>query len=280
MPRLDFYNLNAHIAFPLLKEEHLLAGTPNIVLPDGVLLDAGFIVQSADPVKLSGIQRSGTNIIFTFTAGTVGFSFSRAADDPFGQLSYSDPGGLNSAYLVTGDLQELYAVMGADGYWTGDYAVEPALVQHVQQTLISLNLGYLPPRPWTPPAECGSSSAAAQVVEVTGTGLTGSRVFMQGYNAEITVKPAGNSIRLAAAKGGGAGPVCGELCGSSVVPQADGVACDDTISAINGVTPDDRGAFLLESGSTGVNITTDASNHKVIIDFTTGNLDAGHCIDD
>jgi len=304
MPRTDFYNTNSGISYPLMEADTYKfksLANPLAVMSIGVdsLLDAGFIfgplseAPADEEIYLSWIGRSATTLTFIFTSTHAQFRFEREAASVFGTTGYVDAyladGSIGMAYLVTGDLTDLHAALAADTDWVpvGTYRAEPALVQSNYSSQVStLNLGFVPGTEWEPPEECRSSSSSSAIQEdviITAEDLAGGRLFSEGYNCELVLRADRNEIQIGGRLGYGLGEICGEIdpnTPSSLVPQLDGIECDQIISTINGVRPNSTGGITIIGGSPGVEVTPYPDEHRITIDFSLRNLDGVFCLED
>ena len=115
MPQIDFYNHNAHIAYPLQEQEvpGFLFGSQRLAVD--ALIDAGVLLgidADYDPsyrILLTRITVAGAVVTFHFmdTTNSATFDFVCNTADPFGTIHeiYANEGvTFGEAFLVTGNL--------------------------------------------------------------------------------------------------------------------------------------------------------------------------------
>lgn len=288
MPEPGWLNQNQNRAFPFVSP---LPGVAN-----ECVLDAGFVFDNGSGfdhglhrVYLAGVLRN---------SGTTRFRF--ACDSPLLAGSFLDVVRPDTAtspttyYMqspqttgetgCTSSRWEGFVTLGnclsiagtvADGnsmVWSAaDNRIEPALLRDAQGTVVtSLNLANLDRTRATAPTGCTAFAAPPTSVWIVRTCLAGSVVLGGGNNAVLS---SGDSVlSVQAQPGGGDGPSCGglPLHPSETVPAGrttlDGAwRCVDVLRSVNGV----EGPHIFFRGESGVEITEDPANHRIVV---SGNL--------
>ena len=265
--RLDWYNENAHRAYPFILDPVLGAA----VLPKGCVLDAGFWIGPAAgavsevDIYLASVTRVSDTVTFVFQSQALpdlSFTFTRDIAALSGQLSYAEGALLGTtdpqvgtAFLVTGSLADI--VLGSV---TSIGQVEPSCVQVDTLAYVSAVHVANDPDPKFGEQTELPESGATPIVIPRGT-LVGDVVFKPGYNAVIQLSAAGNKLMFGAAVGAGAGEPCGYVWRGSSSSSL-GCGCRDMFYQINGQGPDDRNDFKLYGGD-GVSIIPNATYNRV-----------------
>ena len=210
-----------------------------------------------------------------------------------------------SGYLITGDM-DLIAADIADGdsitaavsTTPAQGFVEPALIQSLAGSgagVISVGLANTdrtrvifdeadvcyPERPqWDFDTDCGTDSEGRRIsctYEYTRC-LTGDIRFQPGYNMSIAANPTTNTILFSPIVGAGEGEPCEEVklfpSETGPIDAANGLLeggplCNELLRSFNG----HGGPLLQLRAGTGVVITADPDNNKVVIDLNLNNLD-------
>jgi hypothetical protein len=291
MPQLDFYNTNANRAYPLqaTDSEPTFGG---VILPEGVLLDAGFLAGDEATVdvddyvvRLVSIERTATELKFNFTIGVaLSFSFTRTLADKPGRTNYeSAVEGVEhgTAFLVTGELLAFFDSL-PEGVHLADNEcrVEESLFQALRFSAVRMiSLAAQAALPWSSAAYCaGEVSSEEAPYVLTGSGFVGSLKIKAGYNATIRQSTTDNSIEIGGLVGAGEGEPCGEIvlpvAPDEFVPptggQLGGVSCGEVVQSIGGVAPSPTGEFTLR-GHNGIKVTPYPDEHKVVVEFLVGN---------
>lgn len=304
MPRPGFYNDNEYRAYPFIFK-------PNIdVLPNSAIVDCGIIMGldsefdgETHSVWLHAVRRNDSVFEFEFRTDAPGAAgepliFSRAvtATEWLTEDAESEPyrKDINSCavepawsgFLVTGPLEELRAKLPSNGSLNlgNDYILEPARVQSLVRTYLrSISLGNLS-RPRAA-SSCEPPADETRQVVINKRCVTGDIRFKEGYNAQIRQRRTTNEIAISAGKNSGM-PFDGDICKTygevpfyeGEQPPADskflsgGPACDELVSAINGVP----GPNISIIGGTGIEITTDADTNTIFVALSQKNI-AGNC---
>jgi hypothetical protein len=148
--------------------------------------------------------------------------------------------------------------------------VEPALIQNLSGSYVKkINIANKPRTKATPPIECYSSSSTGPDPNiVNATDIVGDVKTIAGYNCDISVSIADNSITISASVGSGEGEPCFEVSlSSSEVPPPDsqllsgGPTCKETIKSINGI----GGREVRITGGLGVVVTDSQLTPNTII---------------
>jgi len=210
-----------------------------------------------------------------------------------------------SGYLITGDMDLIAADIADGASITAPISatpaqgfVEPALIQSLAGSgsgVISIGLANTdrtritfdednvcyPDRPqWSFETNCGTDSEDRPIpctYEYTRC-LTGDIRFQPGYNVAIAANPTTNAILFSPVVGAGDGEPCEEvkLFPSETIPidapnglLEGGPLCNELLRSING----HGGPLLQFRAGTGVVITADPDNNKVVVDLNLNNLD-------
>lgn len=147
-------------------------------------------------------------------------------------------------------------------------AVEPALIQNLAGSYVErINLANKKRTMYTPPESCSfSSEYSYDNYYVNATNIAGDVKVKEGYNCNIFVSKAENSITFAANVGSGMGEPCSEFVfyEGEESPEGDlltgGPTCGDTIKSINGIT----GRVVNIQGGLGVRVEAGLRNKLVI----------------
>lgn len=278
MAYAEFYNLNANIAYPFVPTStdtfrFVSGGT----LPLALIVDCGFTIGpklSYNPevgaVYLYKLKRNGNNLEFTFRVtpndGTEReFFFVRNKDSLFGNTEYVEATGgpeYGIGFLVTGDIRSLYdtllaweekfLVASSDGVTVSyEATVEPALVVSLKNhAVLSVTVGNMLRITEQPCGDCSARTAVDNTTVKTqyaATNMVGKIRFKAGFNTAISTNKTDNSISVVAVKGEGRGEVCDNDMIRYVGDVPDqGARCRDYVFTINGIPPNDTGAFQLE----------------------------------
>lgn len=310
MPRPGFYNDNEYRAYPFVyKPDYFGALLPlSAVVDCGIImgLDSGF-EHEQHAVWLSEINRANGVVQFVFATDAPG-----AVNTPlyfecpetnaewstaFGQSTAADavdptcnPEPIWEGFLTPGPLAELLALLSENGgtltYPEKEQTLEPGRIQSLVKSYArSINLGNLPRVYALPPEECQAPAVAETNIVVNAVCMQGALRFKEGTNCRIRQTDRLNDIRVGAEKG--AGDITNtELCehGGEVPLYAGepfdevtgfysgGPACNQTISAINGIS----GGNVDIVGGTGITVTTDGATKTVTIAVAQNNL-IGNC---
>jgi len=208
-----------------------------------------------------------------------------------------------SGYLVTGDMG-LIADAIADGVAISRPSdsvglVEPALIQNLSGAeVVSVNLANTdrtrvlfdeddacyPERPqWDFNTDCGTDTEGRRIpcTYEYARCLTGDVRFQPGYNMSVTANPTTNTITFTPMVGAGEGEPCEEVklfptetgpTGASNSLLEGGPLCNELLRSINGI----GGPLLQFRAGTGVVITPDPDNNKIVVDLNLNNLDLCH----
>ena len=303
MPAVPFYNDNAARAYPFVDQEVTYPRTMTYSegadqdLPDSTIVDfvciTGVNVNFdlvVDNVYLYEIRRSGDYFVFTFkltgagsSAGSLQFYRHITAGEfiqdhveiiaaASSSSTSADCGGMTvEAWLTTGDLTDLLALLDADGEYLRradqEIKIEPARIQSLYNGFVnSINLANA--RRTIAPDPC------APVVPPTGyvvneRCMSGIIKFKEGYNAVIRQIDSTNTLEFGAKVGAGAGEPCeevplfaGEAAAAGSTLLSGGPKCDDLIKTINGIPGPDVPVVT----GMGVSLLIDQASHTISID--------------
>jgi hypothetical protein len=291
----DFYTLTDELAYPFLADGSR-ALAPSGVLPKRGVVDAGFLlgqdsgfVPGQHTVYLYGFRIvSGVNLFLDFRSNAPGLAgyrwlFHADAGTGFGCPVYANAelvaGGpeepdRGSGFAAFGNLSEILA-LGASGTWTLVYPlpVEPALLQSLVNTLAkSVSVANDPRRC---PQTCTSSSSSAaggDTAYMFQAGLVGDVKLKEGYNCQILVGTADNSLKLSARRRAGMGEPCEDVRldehgfrrGDECEP------CARFIRSFNGLVSQ-TGKVTLVSKE-GMVVVPDPVNHRITIKIETNRV--------
>jgi hypothetical protein len=277
MARPGWLNENAGRSFPLLDTT---AGLPTDVVVDfGCLMGpASLYSGSTHSIWLASIYRIGSEFVFTVTSDAPGCEeslvFTRQLEDKtvteFVEVlpdTDEEACGLPavwSAYLTTGSLRQLAAMIRSGETVNGPFYFEPALtrslvgqfitaigVQNEARTKITDWPG--DPRTYVEQATC----------------VQGRIRLREGYNCRIIQDVYNNAITIDATVGGGAGEPCVEVPMSaeemeiSYPELLDGSPrCDDVLRSINRA----GGRAVNIVAGAGVTVTPDPHGNRIVVD--------------
>lgn len=294
MSDTDFYNRNLFRAYPFTEpfdaDETVFPREAVVDMGVVFLRDAGFDPSNAGHViRPTSAVRSGDTAVLTFTIDAAGADIdgeeivvessiaSMWAVVPFSVVF----GGYLTVFgfVVTGDLRRV----APDGASSSSRATEllssslPAAQTHLERRAIQLQSGHyvhhfrlVNERRTTAPAPCLSSSAAALVDYLDAPGgepVDGDVRFMEGYNVNISVVAATNTIRISARRGAGQGEACEDVARTENEQEKldsgesldNAVKCNEVFSSINGVAPDLSNRFFIRGGR-GISVDSPAAH--------------------
>lgn len=188
-----------------------------------------------------------------------------------------------SGYLVTGRLDHVAARI-ATGYQIeralGDAVVEPALIQNLDQNqLVGINIANADRTRALRPAHCPSNEWVfpTGIIYINGECLQGDVRLRSGYNVALRQNDRANTIELAAIVNAGQGEPCEQIklfkfetppIGATNDLLAGDYYCNEVLRTINGLA----GPALTFHAGTGVAITPDSSNNKLVININLTDL--------
>ena len=278
MAYAEFYNLNANISYPFVPTTtDTFAFISGGAMPKDLILDCGFTLGpllNYDPevgvVYLRSIKRVGDNLQFTFYANTgteiLTFVFVRDKDSDFGDTDYQEGAGGPSygiGFLVTGDLsvfhgtllegeeKVLFSFSEPGHLYQYDATVEPALViTTLEHAVLDVSVGNLLRLEDQPCDGCGTPTPLDNTTVRLQDGaehMVGRIRIRPGYNIAVSANTDDQAISLVASVGEG----MGEVCDADPVRYAgdipdQGSRCRDFIFTIDGIGPNDNGAFQIE----------------------------------
>ena len=271
----DFYNWNAKRKYPLVSPAtgvYRIGNPAYETLPDGALLDCGFVLSSAynfdpaqDHVYLHGIKKTGDDLAFVFHAssGVGTFEFTRDKSSVWGATEFVAADGnpaRGTGFLVTGRLLDLWSVL-LEGYNDMDVLeiakVEPATV--VSQRGHNVQSVTVANKPKISGSRCcDPATASPDDVQIVAAGLVGNVKLKAGYNMAIYADSTDNSMVFTPGIGDGMGEVCNEFFQTGI-PK-----CGDLVYSFNNVPPSANGVFGL-TGSNGIVVTAFPEQHKIVI---------------
>ena len=314
----QFYNENRNRHFPFVKNTvGSLTSTDGPIrrLLNEWIVYAGFVLglesqfgfvfangqwrPVENQVFLQRIYRSGDQVFFEFDSDadllhTYPLTFTRSSDDALYTVEYADSSNapedeiyplepcmppMWSGYLVTGNLQSLFALL-ADGqelHRGSDLAcgiVEPALLRNQFRTYINdFSVANADRTRATAPHGCPPLTwdYPTDVIFVSARCIVGDIRWMEGYNCLITQNDTDNSITIGANVGSGAGQPCNEIpLAATETPPVDstnpllegGPQCDQTVRSVNGL----GGPQLTIFAGQGVSIVPVPGSNKVVVD--------------
>lgn len=300
MARTSFFDDNRNRSYPLVETLHIPLST---LVDFGCLMGiASGYVEGTHGIWLERIDRSGDDFTFQFNTDAPGiidqkllFTFPLsserystqfadcAAMDHHVSLSHS----LScledaqwSGFMVLGDLTELAAILTTDGGIVESSNVEPALVRSLVQGYVrTLNLANADRTRATTPANCQQLAGTYDAMHLSMLCLTGNIRFTPGYNCKIEQDVPNNAIIIGAADPAEESTEAGQPC--EEIPLFDGEAaptgrtrldgalgCDEVFRSVNGL----GGPQVAILSGTGVNLTFDTDNHKILVDVNMHNL--------
>lgn len=294
MSDTDFYNRNLFRAYPFTEPFDVdEARFPREAVVDmGVvfLRDAGFNPSNAGHViRPTSAVRNGDVAILTFTIDANGADIDNeeivvesAIDSMWAVVPFSMVFGdylTAFGFVVTGDLSRV----APDGASSSSDAQElfsssaPASRTHLERRAVQLQSGHyvhhfrlVNERRTTAPAPCLSSSIAVPENYLDAPGgerVDGDVRFMEGYNVNISVVAATNTIRVSARRGAGQGEACEDVARTEDEQEKldngetldNAAICGDVFSSINGVAPDLSNRFFIRGGR-GVRVDSPAAH--------------------
>lgn len=302
MARIGWYNDNANRDYPLRADA--APGLPQSAIVDvGFLvgLDSSYD-DNQHRIYLNSIHRSsgGGTFFFEFKSTAPGLfekslTFERSiADEPYetsfedllsepgaevSSISESDPGDLScigdtalwSGFLVTGPLDALKVLLDPGETFVGGESlmIEEATVQVLSDGFVrGIHLANGDRTRVATPEGCKEICWPVDIgsLFVNARCITGAIRFKEGYNCSI--RQTSDGLKFSASVGAGAGEPCEEVPLSTHESPPDrstlldgAVSCDDILRTINGVA---QRSFVIQGG-TGVQVSPDPENHRVIV---------------
>lgn len=319
MARPGFWNDNRFRSYPFLKGEVGQSGSGSVEnVPDNSIVDAGFImgltsgyVAGEHSIWLKSVSRSGDDVTFTFSSNAPGLSgkdmqftldvtstdeytieyvevaASAFPDDPYSDsYSYSAEGEICDAepawsgFIVSGRLVDLEAVLSDGSTWSGEAAIEPALVQSTVGSYVSsINVGNSERTRVTAAEGCTSVEwdypDSDDAVHISKMCIRGDVRIKAGYNAAISQVDFNNQIEVSAEVGAGEGVPCQEvpLFDGEEPPDGStlytgGLRCSEVLRSINGI----GGQSISFISGNGVQITPSPDQNKILLDINMNGL--------
>jgi hypothetical protein len=185
------------------------------------------------------------------------------------------------AFLVTGNLADLAAVIANGQALVGVRPLEPGTIRNIAGGYVrSINIANADRTRATAPNDCRTACLPFETGQyyVRGHCLQGDIRFVEGYNCAIRMNARANSLTFTASVGAGAGEVCAEVplfnCEPLQVPAGalltGGPSCNSTIRSINGV----GGSIVELLTGLGINVTPVSGDNRLIIDVNMQGLNA------
>lgn len=188
-----------------------------------------------------------------------------------------------SGYLVTGRLEQIAARIAVGEIITGntgDAIVEPALIQNLDQNqLVAINIGNADRTRALRPAGCPPNEwpFPTDIIYINSECLQGDLRLRPGYNIALSQNNRTNTIQFAAIVNAGQGEPCEQVklfpeetppIGATNDLLAGDYYCNEVLRTINGLA----GPTLTLYAGTGVAITPDSNNNKLVIDVNLTDL--------
>lgn len=294
MSDTDFYNRNLFRAYPFTEPFDV----DEAVFPRGAVVDMGVVFLRAagvDPTNAAHVirprtaTRSGNTATLTFSIDAVGADIDGEeivveADVstmwnvvPFTLMF----GGYVTAFgfVVTGDLSLIADSEISSSSQTAEFMSSSvaAAQTYLERRAVQLQTGHyvhhfriVNERRTTSPVPCLSSSAVPlgdYLDAPGGESVDGDVRLMEGYNVNISVVSATNTIRISARRGAGQGEACEDVARTEEEQEKldngesldNAVQCNDVFSSINGVVPDLSSRFFIRGGR-GINVDSPADH--------------------
>lgn len=273
-----------------------------------ILSESSIFVAETDKIWLRRLWRDGDQLFFEFESnaayllntpllfqfdsndGDYAIAFA-SSDEPPPGVSESDDVGcippLWTGYLVIGRVASILdRVPDGDGIVRepadeDSAIIEPALIQNLHRAqLQGITIGNADrTRVDSAPEDCEQPvwTHEEELIFLDGPCLQGHIHLKPGFNCEILQSDTENKITFIAGVGSGEGEPCEEVpvfpgeqppVGQEEGFLSGGIACNDTVRAINGVGGP---VFNLLAGA-GVAITPDPENHRIIVDVNLRDL--------
>lgn len=323
MSKQGFYNDNMFRTYPFIDPDN------GVGLPKSTIVDFGCYicsdvqyVEGQNNVWLRSVSRTGNAFTFTFECDAAGLTgnylvFTRYLSDPEMSYSFSDFQGdytssdaplndhnesdsfnscpekiLWEGYLVTGNLEELAAILSSGNAIYGVTNVEPSLVVNIQDSSVrTINIANRLPVTVTPAEGCGTASDGEKPIYVYRSCITGDITFSHGYSCNVNLTNSSNEISFTATV---SNSIKGQFCGneedtgiylkSNLVPgmqvsskhtvpsgsvlYTGGPSCRETLKSINGI----NAKRLWIVGGRGIGLTTDPETNTIYVEATLSGL--------
>lgn len=305
----NFYDDNRNRAFPFVKHTVGVATPSSGVvtmrqLPHDFIVDCGFVlgpeskyVDGVYTIYLNRVYRTGSTVNYEFASDCPSLipfplTFSRSLSDSNFAVEHVESPGVDadecreplwSGYMVSGVMSSVAARL-ADGdsvtRATGDAVVEPALLQNLNNSLLSsVELANGDRTRITSPEGCSAITWPYQTggIYLGARCIKGDIKLKPGYNCVITQNSANNTITLSAAQKAGEGQPCAEVPvftgespqnGSTNELLSGGPLCNETLRSINGIGGP---LFSLLRGA-GVSVIPDPENNRIVVDVNLSDL--------
>lgn len=274
MSDLDWYNVNANRNFPFVVEPVLDTALP---WPRDAVLDMGLILGGesefdavTDAVWLSRVEDDGSDITLVFLATPFGaaeefvavFDRTAAITPPGTIVDITATANQGYGFVVIGNVTNIVAAMDGDNskavtakYGGGNVEVEPSRISTQYGSIVtSVDIIHQEPTKWDASysSTADSSSASFEDWELVDAAIVDMLYFEDGYNSDVVLDEAQNSITIRAAIGAGLGQYC------NWVDQGEPM-CGDLIMSFNGILAANNGAFTLQGGP-GVEVAPNGPN--------------------
>lgn len=189
-----------------------------------------------------------------------------------------------SGYLVTGRLEQIVSRLGIGETITrassDEAIVEPALIQNLDQSqLVSINVANADRTRALRPADCPPNEwpFPTGIIYVNQECLQGDLRLRAGYNMSISQNNLSNTIQFTAGINAGLGEPCEQIplfpeetppIGAENNLLAGDYYCNEVLRTVNGLA----GPSLTLFAGSGVAITADNDNNKLIVDINLSDL--------
>jgi len=267
MAKAGFYNDNEYRDYPFITRVASNDAAADAGFPQAAIVDFGAIINTGiaydaqqHAIYLHAVRRDASTVEFEFRllhpATTETVRFSRELTDAPYLTEWQDSAAYGSsqslavadeaawtAFLVTGHLDALAAIMPSGSTWTfapTQLVIEPARIQALTY-LRAIHLANRQRTQVTLPARCETPTTPDASAVAVGS-VTGIVRFREGYNCTIRQDASRNAIIVGARVGAGAGRPCNEVPRYPGESSPDGgryltggPACDEVVTTINGV---------------------------------------------
>jgi hypothetical protein len=263
---IDWLNENEHRAYPLLDNYPKVgqADGEDVVIPENLLLDLQLITSINLPtdsvVVLKKLRHSVTNDDFTITFGTSSQIITEFVVSNFSQHSYPvyvrNPDGCLGVFGP--GLYELSLKTTAENDIAVNIPVEPSTCTQFNNAWLGVNELSALPEKATSLGTLNVTRPLQKVDDADTHKLKGDITLAEGYNFYVNI--AENLIDLAVGGDYGLKVSC-----DTYFLDEQYLDCDELVSYINGVPPDENGDFNLLAG-TSISITTGSNISESFVD--------------
>jgi hypothetical protein len=263
---IDWLNENENRAYPLLDNYPKIGQVEgsDVDIPENLLLDLQLItslsLSATSNVLLKNISYSLTDNNSTVTFGTAENTITEFIITDFNQQTYPlYVRNTDGCLAVFGPgLYTLSLVAPPDASIVTNIPIEPSLCTQFNDAWLGVNKLSTSPEKVTNLGSLNVTLPLQKILENSIHELTGDITFAEGYNFYVSIFE--NLIDLGVGRDYGLKVSCDTFFLDEVY-----LDCDEIVSYINGVPPDENGNFKLEAG-TNISITPGINISETFVD--------------